>query len=187
MAEPGGLNTAPAMTFSIPCPNCRQTVSAPLGHGGRYVSCGACRVSFLVIDEETLPPGEVVEFRPSAGEAGTLNPATREPAARGIAGTASPRRPVAIHRLDSAGAPGEADDSLKPLATVSVFLGGVSLALVWVPPLAVVSSVAGIALGIVSLRTTGRDRAIVGTLLNVFALLAAGALLVESLRELPNL
>lgn len=175
-----------AMSFSIPCPHCRQTVSAPLGYGGRYVSCGACGASFLVIDEATLPPGEVVEFRPPATAAQEMDRSNPESAAYGAGSGLALRSPVAIHQLDAALAAEDADDSLKPLATVSVFLGGFSLALVCVPPLAVVSSVAGIAMGIVSLQTTGRHRAILGTLLNTFALLSAAALLVELLRDLPG-
>ena len=164
------------MPFSIPCPNCRQAVETPLGHGGQYVSCDACGASFLVIDEATLPSDEFVEFRGAGGETGALERGT----------VVARRTPVAIHRLDAGPAAEEMDDSLKPLATVSVFLGGVSLALVCVPPLAIVSSVAGIALGVVSLRTTNRHRAILGTLLNIFALLAGGALFMEMLRELPG-
>lgn len=168
------------MTFSIPCPNCRQTVSAPLGEGGRYVTCEACKASFLVIDEETLPPGEVVEFRSVEGEAGARRSST-------LKSGASLRQPVAIHHLDSALAAEESDDSLRPLATVSTFLGGLSLALICVPPLAIVSSVAGLALGVVSLRTTGRHRAILGMIINVFALLSAAALWVEKLQDLPGM
>ncbi len=171
------------MTFPIPCPNCRQTVTAPLGHGGRYVSCPACGASFLVIDESTLPSDEILEFRPFARETGTSGAGAFEAAAPEAAAAVSRRTPVAVHRLDSGVADDEADDSLKPLATVSVFLGGFSLALICIPQLAIVSSVAGVSLGVMSLRTTGRHRAILGTLLNTFALLAAGALFVERLRD----
>ena len=174
------------MTFPIPCPNCRQTVNAPLGHGGRYVSCAACGATFLVIDESTLPPGEIVEFQPSAGEPGVSRRGAAESEAPEAAAAVSQRRLVTVHRLDSALVDEETDDSLKPLATVSAFLGGFSLALVCIPPLTIVSSVAGISLGVMSLRTTGRHRAILGILLNTFALLAGGALYVEALRDLAG-
>lgn len=75
------------------------------------------------------------------------------------------------------------DESLGMLATVSMFLGGLSLAMVCIPAFAILTSVPGIVLGIVNLNTSQRARAITGILLNAFAFFAAVILYVQLLQD----
>jgi len=153
------------MTTTVPCPTCQTAVSLPasIRRGGLYVSCEACRGTFLVIDEESLPEGDLIEFSPE-GAVSAGGPA------RFAGGVLAGTEPPAV------------DDSLRSLATGSLFLGGVSLALLCIPAFAVLSSVCGLVLGLVSLNTTERRRAVVGILFNAAALVIAIGLFLQALQ-----
>ncbi|AMV21089.1 hypothetical protein [Planctomyces sp. SH-PL14] len=171
------------MTISIPCPLCDRTVSLDERRMGRQVECPACRGRFLVVDEGSLSDGAyVLGSLPRDGGTSAANP--HRPAssgspgwtARGTAGGVG--MGTGLVEEDAGG-----DESLGMLATVSMFLGGLSLAMVCIPAFAILTSVPGIVLGIVNLNTSQRARAITGILLNAFAFFAAVILYVQLLQD----
>lgn len=164
------------MTISIPCPLCDRTVSLDERRMGRQVECPACRGRFLVVDEGSLSDGAYV-LGSLRRDGGSSSGAANHAASSGSPGNWTAREAGAIE--EEAGG----DESLGMLATVSMFLGGLSLAMICVPALAMLTSVPGIVLGVVNLNTSQRARAITGILLNALAFLAAAILYVQLLRD----
>lgn len=144
------------MSLALPCPLCEAPVAVDDRQMGTYVTCSDCQGTFLVLDEATLPDGAFV---------------AATSAENSFAPMPSPVAPKHAH---------SSDDSLDFLPTLSLFLGGVSLALVCVPPLAILTAIPGLCLGLLNLDSPQRSRAITGTLLNVFALLSAIVLLTQA-------
>lgn len=166
------------MTISIPCPLCDRTVSLDERRMGRQVECPACRGRFLVVDEGSLSDGAYV-LGSLPREGGISSATAHHAASPGSSGGWTARQAGSGLAEEEAGG----DESLGMLATVSMFLGGLSLAMVCIPALAILTSVPGIVLGIVNLNTSQRARAITGILLNAFAFFAAVILYVQLLQD----
>ena len=150
------------MPSSVPCPTCQTAVPVPsvIRGGGAYAVCASCQGTFFVIDEESLPEGDVIEFAPRGSTPGAA---------------------LAAAALPFGDAPAT-DESLRTLATGSLFLGGLSLTLTCIPALAVISSVCGLVLGLVSLNTSEHRRAFTGVLLNAAALVVSIGFFLQALQ-----
>jgi hypothetical protein len=135
------------IAIDIPCPTCQNTVPVKLVRMGRYVRCDKCRTTFLVIDEASLPESGSVQFQPQGDGEAAVRPRF------GVAQDLS-----------------ELDDPTQKLATWSLFLGGLSLALICLVPLGIFTSVPGLIFGMISLKGGRRNHAIAGIIINSIAI-----------------
>ena len=135
------------IALDVPCPACRNNVPVQQIRMGTYVLCEQCGMTFLVIDEASLPTSGTVQFQPQV--IGETNARTRIGFATGLR---------------------EIDDPTGKLATWSLFFGGVSLALICAAPLGIVTSVPGLVFGLMSLKGSLGTHAMTGVVINSIAI-----------------